>query len=241
MIRAEVTAGGVWRVTLGRLERGNARREEDYVLLADLLGQIGRMEGARAVLVEGEGPSFCAGNDLDEFETRWPQPEEVAVVRLLDALRASPLPLLAAVQGGAAGIGATMLLHFDVVVAAPDAFLVFPFVDLGITVEGGASQLLPQRIGRARAMEILLTGRRVHAEEALRLGLVSRVAREAPRDEAAELARLIASKPPAAVQATGRLVGHPSSDALCALIREEIGTIDELIERKRRSAAPEAP
>ena len=90
-------------------------------------------------------------------------------------------------------------------------------------------------------MEILLTGRRVHAEEALRLGLVSRIARDKAADEAAELARQIAAKPREATRATRRLVGRPSSDTLGALIREEIDAINQLIERKRKSTGPKAP
>jgi enoyl-CoA hydratase/carnithine racemase len=204
-----------------------------YLALAEALRGAASDGDVRAVLICSAGPVFCAGNDLAEFATEWPQPPDGPVLGFLRALHDLDKPVVAAVQGGAVGIGATMLLHCDLVVAAPMAFLQFPFVDLGIAPEGGSSILLPRLGGHARAMEILLTGRRVPAEEALALGLVSRIA-GAAQDEAAALARDIAAKLPEAVRATRRLL---RDDAVRQRFSEEIDTIGDLILRRRDDEA----
>jgi len=239
MMRAEALGGGVWHVELQRPEKRNALGTEAYMLLADMLCQISAMPDARAVVLSGQGEAFCAGNDLDEFATHWPQPPGGAVVRFLQALHGMSLPLVAAVQGAAVGIGATMLLHCDLVVAAPGAFLQFPFVDRGITAEGAASLLLPLRLGHARAMDLLLTGRRVHADEALSLGLVTRIGRDRPPlTEALDLARAVAAKPPEAVAATKRLVRQGVTERVLPRFEQEIQAINELLAIRQPSAAP---
>ncbi len=240
MMAAEALSGGVWHVELRRPEKRNALGVEAYMLLADMLRQIGSMPDARAVVLSGQGEAFCAGNDLAEFATYWPQPPGGPVVRFLEALHEMPLPVIAAVQGAAVGIGGTMLLHCDLVVAAPSAFLQFPFVDRGITAEGAASLLLPLRLGHARAMDLLLTGRRVHADEAVLLGLVTRISRDRPPlAEALDLARAIAAKPRDAVLATKRLARQRATEGVVPRFEQEIKAINELLAARRPPAMPE--
>ncbi len=230
MMRAEAVGGGVWHVQMQRPEKRNALGVQAYTLLADALRQIGAMPDARAVVLSGQGEAFCAGNDLAEFATQWPQPPGGPVVRFLEALHGLAVPVVAAVQGAAVGIGATMLLHCDLVVAAPGAFMQFPFVDRGITAEGASSLLLPLRLGHARAMDLLLTGRRVHADEALGLGLVTQVSRDQPPlAMALDLARAIAAKPHQAVAATKRLARQGLSEAILSRFEDEIQTINGLL------------
>jgi len=241
MMAAEAIGGGIWHVELRRPEKRNALGVEAYTLLADMLRQIGAMPDARAVVLSGQGEVFCAGNDLAEFATHWPQPPGGPVVRFLEALHGMPLPVIAAVQGAAVGIGATMLLHCDLVVAAPGAFLQFPFVDRGITAEGAASLLLPLRLGHARAMDLLLTGRRVHADEALELGLVTRISRDRPPlAEALGLAHTVAAKPHDAVAATKQLARLGATEGVLPRFEQEIEAINWLLAPRRSPAMPEA-
>jgi enoyl-CoA hydratase/carnithine racemase len=150
------------RVTLRDPSRRNALANDDYEALA---GALNRIEDERCVVLQGEGNTFCAGNRLDRFSTEWPQPYHGPVHRFLSALAQTPVPVIAVVRGGAVGIGATMLLHCDVVLCEETAFFSYPFVSLGIAPEGGSSMLLTQRIGWCRAAEILLSGRRVPPAE----------------------------------------------------------------------------
>lgn len=230
MIRAEPTGNGIWHVELRRPEKRNALGVDLYASLADAFVSIGESTDARVVVLSGQGPTFCAGNDLAEFETHWPQPPGGPVVRFLEALHRLPIPLVAAIQGAAVGIGATMLLHCDVVIAASDAFLQFPFVSRGIAPEGASSLLLPQRIGAGRAADILLTGRRVDAAEALALGLISRISRETSHiDAATAVAAEIAEKPKQAVVATKMLMKLEGAGAVSRRFEQEILAINDLI------------
>jgi enoyl-CoA hydratase/carnithine racemase len=241
MIHSEETEPGIWQVQLQSPERRNALNEEAYTVFAETLKTIDGIHAARCIVLSSQGPVFCAGNDLAEFETRWPQPERGPVYRFLETVAGLDVPVIAAVQGAAVGVGATMLLHCDVVVAAPAAFLQFPFVDIGITMEGGSSHLLPRLLGHARAMDILLTARRVHADEAYALGLVSRISRdEPPRKAALTIARAIAAKPKPAVAATKRLARASLSGVLPARFEEELQVINGLIRDARAAKKKQA-
>jgi enoyl-CoA hydratase/carnithine racemase len=234
VIGATLDGAGVLRIELRRPEKRNALCRTMYVALAEALRDAAARDEVRAVLLCSAGEVFCAGNDLAEFATDWPQPPEGPVLRFLETLHDLDKPVIAAIQGGAVGIGATMLLHCDIVLAAPDAFLQFPFVDLGITVEGAGSLLLPLRLGHLRAMEILLTCRRVQAEEAVALGLVTRISTaRLPAEEAMDLARAVAAKPASAVRATKRLLRHGARGEVHRRFAEEIDRIGALILEQR--------
>jgi enoyl-CoA hydratase/carnithine racemase len=235
MIYVGETDPGVWHIELRRPEKRNALGVADYAALADALERIAASPDARAAVLSGRGNSFCAGNNLAEFKTHWPQSLDGPLMRFLNALSVAPVPVIAAIQGAAVGIGATMLLHCDIVIAASDAFLQFPFVDRGIAPEAASSLLLPLRIGYGRTMELFLTGRRVEAEEAVTLGLVTRVLKEQSPDRVAlEVARLIAAKPSLAVRATKHLVRARLAESMAACFAEEIGTINRLLLSERR-------
>jgi enoyl-CoA hydratase/carnithine racemase len=129
------------------------------------------------------------------------------VVRFLSALATTDVPLVFAVQGPAVGVGATMLLHAEHVVAAETASLQYPFVSMALVPEAGSSLLLPRVTGYLRAAEIMLTGERVPAPRALELGLVSRVVPPGEQLAAArEFTARLAKQPPAAVRMTKRLL-----------------------------------
>ena len=192
MIHCERLEDGILQVRLDDPDRRNALGDAAYDALAQAF-EAAADPAIAAVLLSSSGPVFCAGNNRDEFATHWPQAPHGPVYRFLAALYACPCPVVAAVQGAGVGIGATMLLHCDAVLMARTAWLCYPFAGLGITVEGGASALLPARLGMMRATQILLSGRRVPAEEAVGLGLATGLVDADPLPVALAEARRIAT------------------------------------------------
>ena len=228
-------APGVHHLEIDRPEVRNALGVREYQWLADHLETL-QAGAARAIVISGRGASFCAGNELAEFRTAWPQPAHGPVFRFLSALHACEFPVLAAVHGGAVGVGATMLLHCDVVLAQRGAFLKYPFVNLGISVEGGSSILLPARVGYLRAMDLLLSGRSVPAEEAAALGLVSELVDDDVLTHALTRAEAIAKQSPAAVRMVKRqLRASLERNAFPTLFEVEIQAINELLTQRNAS------
>ena len=228
MIRVE-TEGAVRRIVLGDPDRHNALGNADYIALAEALAVPGDIA---CIHLSAQGRSFCAGNRLDLFETEWPQGPNGPVVRFLRALVAAPVPVVAEVQGPAVGIGATMLLHCDVVLAAATAHLRYPFLPLGIAPEGGASRLLAARVGPLRAADILLTGRKIAAAEALVIGLCTEThdLENLAGTASAWVARL-ADTDLDGLRAT-KALARPGFD-LIDLFDNEIAAIDALVAARR--------
>jgi enoyl-CoA hydratase/carnithine racemase len=164
---------------------------------------------------------FCAGNDLADFVGRPPHSDDAPVFRFLRAIATTPLILIAAVHGRCIGVGTTMLLHCDFVVAEADAVLQMPFVDLALVPEAASSLLVPRLVGHQRAAELLLLGEPMDAARALALGFVNRVvgAGEALR-EAEAVALKLAAKPAAALLRTKRLMKSPTGDVLARIDEE---------------------
>jgi enoyl-CoA hydratase/carnithine racemase len=200
--------GALVRITIDRPDKKNALTQAMYAGMADALEHAEHDRSVRAVLITGTGRDFCAGNDLADFAVGGADEHGGSpTVRFLQALAASTVPIVAAVQGVAIGVGTTMLLHCDLVYASPDARLRLPFVDLGLVPEAASSLLLPQLVGHQRAAEILYTGRFVGAEEAHALGLVNAVvAAEDLAARAGEAADALTTKPPVALRRTKALL-----------------------------------
>ncbi|HEY2274071.1 MAG TPA: enoyl-CoA hydratase [Steroidobacteraceae bacterium] len=200
-------AGGVCELRLDRPEKRNAITHRMYQALAAGLHAAAADEGVRVVLLSGAGASFCAGNDLNDFVSG---PEFTSAHPVMDVLRTLATfdkPLVAAVQGATVGIGVTMLLHCDLVVAAQGTQLIMPFVALGLVPEAGSSLLLPRLVGQQRAAELLLLGEPLDAAAAERLGLVNRVVPpDRLLDEARTLAQRLVRQPVEALRATRRLL-----------------------------------
>ncbi|MDH3732887.1 MAG: enoyl-CoA hydratase-related protein [Gemmatimonadota bacterium] len=179
----------VMTVTLNRPEAKNALTHAMYTAVADAIGTASR-EGVRCVVITGEGDAFTAGNDLGDFAN--PMPEgKLPVVRFLETLRDTNIPVLAAVNGVAVGVGLTMLMHCDLAFASENASFSAPFARVGLVPEAGSSMLLPRALGVAWANDILLAGRVLSAADALVAGLVSRVV---PHDELGDLARTVSQQ-----------------------------------------------
>ncbi|MBI4290939.1 MAG: enoyl-CoA hydratase [Betaproteobacteria bacterium] len=198
---------GVLRIEFNRPEKKNAITAAMYQGLADALLDAQSDEEVRVVFVHGKPEAFTAGNDLQDFIADPPQDESHPVFAFLCALRDFRKPIVAAVSGPAVGIGTTMLLHCDLVYAAPEAKFALPFVNLALCPEAGSSYLLPRLAGYARAAELLLLGEPFSAAHAHEIGLINAIV---PLEQliavGAAAARKLAQKPPASVQATKALM-----------------------------------
>ncbi|HYB34166.1 MAG TPA: enoyl-CoA hydratase-related protein [Steroidobacteraceae bacterium] len=214
-------ADGVCELRFNRPEKRNAITLAMYAALCEALSAAQADASVRAVLLSGEGAGFCAGNDLQDFLSTPPLTAEHPALRFLRLLPTFGKPLIAAVHGQAVGIGVTLLLHCDLIVAARTARLSLPFVALGLVPEAGSSLLLPRLVGPQRAAELLFLGKPLDAATALDYGLVNRVVEESVLlDEARALARAVARQPVGALAATRRLLrGDPRE--ILARIEEE--------------------
>lgn len=224
------THGAVRVLRLARPEKKNALTIAMYEAIVAGMAAAAADDAVLALVITGAPGVFTAGNDLGDFLQNPPTGEDSAVFRLLLALVDFPKPLIAAVDGPAVGVGTTMLLHCDFVVATTRARLQMPFVALGLVPEGGSSLLLPQLAGLQRATEWLLLGTPIDAATAASVGLVNRVVEpDALEATTLELATTIAARPAAAVRAAKDLIRAPHRDAIRqALAREGACFIERL-------------
>ena len=211
-IRLEIQ-DGVGLLTLNRPERMNAWTHQMNAELMDAIGFCNQADSVGAMVITGEGRGFCAGADIGAtFKTRIdqqdapgksPAPEAPApgfepnpgASGWVALLRQSK-PIIAAVNGASIGVGATMILPCDVILASENARFGMAFVKMGLVPELGSSHFLVQRMGFGRASEMCLTGRLYSAREAHEMGLVDRlIPHEQLLDKAMEMARLIAANP----------------------------------------------
>ncbi len=215
---------GVALVTLDRPEALNAISFDLLDELVDALETLDHDPACRAIVITGSGTrAFAAGADIRELATQTPA-SLTAGGRFgaWDRLAAVGLPLIAAVRGYALGGGCELAMACDMIVAAEDATFGQPEILIGVMPGAGGTQRLTRAIGKARAMELILTGRSMTAREALARGLVSRVVpAEATVDVALELAATIATMPPLAVRAAKAAVLDASDRPLDAGLARE--------------------
>ncbi len=240
MVRAE-TAGGVARIALDRPEKKNAFTAQMYRQLADALAAADAAADVRAVLLHGTRDCFSAGNDLADFLKPRAPGEEPATAGLFRALPGMKKPVVAAVAGPAIGIGCTLLLHCDLVYAAPNARFQLPFVALGIVPEFGSTLLLPRLAGYQRAAELFLLGEPFSADQAREAGIVNAVVPAAEVLELAERkARALAALPPESIRLTKALLKATQRGALEARIAEESRIFAERLDSPEARAAMNA-
>ena len=223
------SGNGVLAITLARPERRNAITVAMYAALADAIEQAQGDPSLRLITLAGEGEDFTAGNDLADFMAAMPRDgEEIAVWRLLRALAANELPLIAAVHGNAIGIGTTLLLHCDLVLAEEGTRFSLPFVDLGLVPEAASSLLLPRLAGRRRAARYLLLAEPFGPEEAREWGLVSHLVPKGELEQhlAATVATLLA-KPATAMRMTQKLLRHGNRAEILKRFQMENGHFAE--------------
>jgi enoyl-CoA hydratase/carnithine racemase len=212
---------GVLTLTLNRPEKKNALTAEMYAALGRAIDEAEKAPEVRCIVLQANGDSFTAGNDLSEFAAfNAGDTDRAAGNPFLAALARASTPIVAAVQGRAVGVGTTMLLHCDVVFVAEDALLSTPFVNLALVPEAASSGLLPARIGHARAFAMFVLGESIDSRTAVAWGLANAVMPAAElRARVRAVAEAIAARPPAAVAITKRLMRD--GPAIQARIAEE--------------------
>jgi enoyl-CoA hydratase/carnithine racemase len=222
---------GVLAITLCRPERRNAITAAMYAALAETFETPASDGSIRLISLRGLGPDFTGGNDLADFLEAAPQGDDIPVWRLLTALARCPVPIVAAVHGNCVGIGTTMLLHCDLVLAEQGARFSVPFVDLGLVPEAASSLLLPQLAGRRHAARYLLLGESFGAEEAREFGLVSHVVDRGALDDAlGTIVSSLLAKPREALRLTHSLLRQDTREAVLQRMRLESGHFAERLQ-----------
>ena len=224
-------------IRMNRPDKKNALTLAMYRLMAAAIQEANRMPDIRCLLVTG-GAAFCAGNDINDFvDAAKSGALAEPVTSFLDALVRNEKPIVAAVAGPAVGIGVTMLMHCDHVIAASNAVLSTPFVALGLLPEAASTLIAPRLMGHARAFELMVMGRPLDADAARDAGLVNKVvAPAALEEEAVHAAREIAALPAGAVKAARRLM-RGSIHELSTRIDEEIALFKERLGSDEAKAA----
>jgi enoyl-CoA hydratase/carnithine racemase len=241
--------GGVATLTLSRPEVLNALTFEVYRALARRLADLRGDDSVKALVLTGEGRGFCSGGDVEKIIGALLSADSRAVIEftrltgeVVESLRRLDKPVVAAVNGVAAGAGAVIALASDLRVVASDAKFAFLFTKVGLTgADMGAAYLLPRVVGAGRAAEILMLGDSVDAETALRIGLANRVVeKDRVLPEALALAKRLAAGPTLALSMTKRLLVHEASMDLASAIETEAIAQAYLLRAKDHRAFYEA-
>jgi len=239
-----VRADGVATITLSRPAALNAWNERLAVELASVIGRLAGEETVRSVLITGQGRAFSAGADVAEGFPRgadgsWDIHTRLVGVHhpIITGIRELPKPVIAAVNGPAVGIGCSLALCSDLILAAESAYFLLAFVNIGLVPDGGSSLWLPTRIGLARATELCMLGERLPAARALEWGLINRVvADEQLRSEASALAARLATGPTLSYAGTKRQLNNwlfarmPEQLDLEAQIQREMAGSEDSVE-----------
>jgi len=216
------TTDRVMRIEIARTDKKNALTQDMYRAMSQALAAADADAQVRAILIHGTKDCFTAGNDLKDFLDRDPHAGPAASFDFISGLPKVAKPLIAAVGGAAVGVGTTMLLHCDLVYAAPGARFQMPFVPLGLVPEAASSLLLPMIAGYQRAAELLMLGQPFGADKALAAGFVTEIV---PEDRLLEHARAaaaaVAALPPASVRLTKQLMKRQLREAIAAQMQEE--------------------
>ncbi|RCK27324.1 enoyl-CoA hydratase [Thalassospira profundimaris] len=233
MVEARITSeisDNICTISINRPDKRNALDGAMFDALANAMNRADADTNVHCVLLQGTGPHYSAGHDIAEFARLWPQPEDGSVRRCISAFAKQSKPMVAAVTGAAVGFGATMLLHADWVVAGESAVFKFPFADLGIVPEAGATALLACRVGDIVARDWLLSARRISADEALLHRFVSCVKPDADvHSVARDYAVCLAGKPAEALQTSRRLLSEGYALSASEAIEREVVYLNSLI------------
>jgi len=249
-----VTADGPVRIIeLNRPQQLNAMSEQLHSALARVWDAVAADAEARAVVLTGRGRAFSAGGDFEvmrrvQQDAAFRDLNVAEARRIILGMLRCPVPIVAAVNGPAVGLGSSLALLSDLVLIAQDAYIADPHVRVGLVAGDGGALLLPLLVGPARAKELLFLGDRVGAHEAVRLGIANRaVPDDKLMDEALDLARRLAALPAQALRETKRAVNLHAEHAIdnvleAALLAERdsmhspehIAIVDGIIARKQQ-------
>ena len=209
---------GVATVQLNRPDALNAWNRQLGEDLLSALREARRDEAVRSVLIEGAGRAFSSGADLKDVSGGETTPDGRPDVYktlteryhpIMIAIREMPKPVIASVRGPAVGIGCSLALCCDLILAAQSAYFLLAFVNIGLVPDGGSSLFVPTRVGMARATELAMLGERLPAEQALQWGLINRVvADEQLAEESAALAARLAAGPTRSYAGTKRQLNN---------------------------------
>lgn len=229
----EITqANGVLELQFRRPAQKNALNVAMYTELAAAFARLSQANDVGAVLLHGEGGNFTSGNDLADFASGHPPLDENhPLLRFMRGLAECPVPVVAAIEGVAVGIGTTLLLHCDLAYAHPTASFRLPFVNLGLCPEYASSLLLPRLAGHVRAAELLLLGEKFSAETAHNFGLINEIT-EQPLQRAREQCAKLCRQAPEAVRITKQLLKAPLKENIFATMQAE----GELFKQRLQSA-----
>ncbi len=229
MIRLETSASGIQLMRMERMEKKNALTGAMYDALADGLQAGDASQAVKVHLIAGGEGVFTAGNDIADFLefANGGEMTDAPVCRFLRTLARAEKPIIVMVDGLAIGVGATMLLHCDMVVASARSMFKAPFLDLGLTPEAGSSFLAPKLMGHVRAFEFLCLGKSFDAAKALNCGLVNEVVDDdALESRGWEMAEGIATKPVEAMLISRQLLRGDRTE-LYARMEHEIEVFSE--------------
>jgi 2-(1,2-epoxy-1,2-dihydrophenyl)acetyl-CoA isomerase len=226
----EARHDGVAVLVMNRPDRLNALNNELATALNDSLGRIAKDESIRVVVVTGAGRAFCAGGDLSligkgraSSDTQVLAPLLRAGMQAVLTMRVMPQPVIAAVNGAAAGAGMNIALAADIRIAAEEATFGQNFAKIGLFPDYGGTYFLPQLVGPAKAAELFYTGDMIDAKTALRLGIVNQVVPAAQLEaEVKTLAQKIAQGPPLAIRAVKRTLFGSEKEKLAAALEREV-------------------
>ncbi|MEX5636858.1 enoyl-CoA hydratase/isomerase family protein [Parafrankia sp. FMc2] len=228
--------GPIRIVTLNRPEALNAANETLHDALIAVWRHLADDPEVRAVVLTGAGQAFSAGGDFEHFVELWEdrparRKDIDGARRLLNEMVDFPLPVVAAVNGAAVGLGCNLAVCSDIVLIAESAFISDPHVSVGLTAADGGAPTWPLLMGMLRAKEYLLTSERIPADKAVELGLASRVVPDRELlDQAIALAEKLAKQPPQAVQSTKRALNMHIKRAVAGVLEyalaEEFASFD---------------
>ncbi len=228
----------VYEIQIARGDKLNALTDAMYGSLVEQLKYAESHDETKVIFLRSDNKHFCAGNDLADFlETEFNQDSNV--VQFLVTIARLTKPIVCAVGGATVGIGTTMLLHCDLIYACDDTKFSMPFIKLGLTPEGGASKLLAQRCGVAKANDWLFTGRTFLAQEALDSGLVNGTFADTETTwaEARKVAQSLARNSSRVLNETKALLRADQIESVIELMEKEAVVFSEGLETEETKAA----
>ncbi|TWX65591.1 crotonase [Colwellia demingiae] len=217
---------GVFTITLNRPMKKNAINAAMYKLLCEHLKYANDSVHIHCLLIQGDENCFSAGNDFAESGNE----EELSAFVFIEQLAKFSKPIVAAVAGPAVGIGTTLLLQCDMIIAATNSKFILPFAHLGICLEAGASLLLPLKVGHNRAFELAVLGAPFTAEQAYQYGIVNQICQ--PNEvikNALNIAQTIAKLPADSVQTSRRLMRQSTDKLMLDVINDEKSEVTRLL------------
>lgn len=207
LIIAETINNNIRHIQFNRPKYKNALTEQMYQDLTQFLLDAEQDSNIHVIMITGDENDFCAGNDLNDFINNPPTNTQASAFIFLLTLNRLSKPLVAGVSGSAIGIGTTMLLHCDYVIAAKESVFKMPFVSLGCTPEGGSSLILPMLIGQRKSAQLLMLGENFNENQAQDFDIINQVCNTGEcLQSTLDIAKKMARQPPAAIQAAKQIM-----------------------------------